>query len=69
MVAYFGEIHPAIIKKLDFKEPNVYGFEIFLKNIPEPKKKIRQNKKIFNYQITQKSERDFAFFVIDKILR
>ena len=32
LLAYFGEIHPAIIKKMDFKEPNVYGLEIFLRN-------------------------------------
>ena len=44
-VAYFGEIHPAIIKKLDFKEPNIYGLEIFLKNISEPNKKTRFTKK------------------------
>ncbi len=64
-LAYFGEIHPAIIKKLDFKEPNIYGLEIFLKNIPEPNKKIRQTKKSFQASDFQKSERDFAF-VIDK---
>ena len=50
-LAYFGELHPAIVKKLDFKEPNIYGLEIFLKNIPEPNKKIRQLKKVFNLQI------------------
>ena len=64
-LAYFGEIHPAIIKKLDFKEPNIYGLEIFLKNIPEPNKKIRQTKRSFQASNFQKSERDFAF-VIDK---
>ncbi len=64
-LANFGEIHPAITKKLDFKEPNIYGFEIFLKNIPEPNKKIRQTKKSFKASDFQKSERDFAF-VIDK---
>jgi phenylalanyl-tRNA synthetase beta chain len=64
-LAYFGELHPAIIKKLDFKDKNVFGFEIFLKNITEPNKKIRQTK--LNYKVSdfQKSERDFAF-VIDK---
>ena len=67
-LAYFGEIHPAIIQKLDFKEPNIYGFEIFLKNIPEPHKKIRQTKKSFQPSDFQKSQRDFAF-VIDKIFR
>ena len=67
-LAYFGEIHPAIIKNLDFKETNIYGLEIFLKNIPEPKKKIRQSKKSFQASDFQKSERDFAF-VIDKIFK
>tara|TARA_X000001036_G_scaffold281213_1_gene261174 strand:+ start:102 stop:2504 length:2403 start_codon:yes stop_codon:yes gene_type:complete len=67
-LAYFGEIHPAIIKKIDFKESNIYGFEIFLKNIPEPNKKIRQTKKSFQPSDFQKSQRDFAF-VIDKIFK
>ena len=67
-LAYFGELHPAIIKKLDFKEPNIYGLEIFLKNIPEPNKKIRQTKKSFKPSDFQKSQRDFAF-VIDKIFK
>ena len=57
-----------IIKKLDFKEPNVYGLEIFLKNLPEPNKKFRQTKKSFKASDFQKSERDFAF-VIDKIFK
>ncbi len=67
-LAFFGEIHPAITKKIDFKEPNIYGFEIFLKNIPEPNKKIRQTKKSFQPSDFQKSQRDFAF-VIDKIFK
>ena len=67
-LAYFGEIHPAIIKNLDFKDKNIFGFEIFLKNIPEPNKKIRQVKKSFQASDYQKSERDFAF-VIDKIFK
>ena len=67
-LAYFGEIHPAIIKNLDFKDKNVFGFEIFLKNIPEPNKKLRQSKKSFQASDYQKSERDFAF-VIDKIFK
>ena len=46
-LAYFGEIHPAIVKKLDFKDKNIYGFEIFLKNIPEPNKKIKTKQKSF----------------------
>ena len=67
-LAYFGEIHPAIIKNLDYKDNNIFGFEIFLKNIPEPNKKLRLSKKSFQASDYQKSERDFAF-VIDKIFK
>jgi phenylalanyl-tRNA synthetase beta chain len=64
-LACFGELHPAIVSKLDFKEKNIYGLEIFLKNIPQPDKKIRISKKNYKASDFQKSERDFAF-VIDK---
>ena len=64
-LAYFGELHPAIIKKIDFKDKNIFGFEIFLKNIPKPNKKLRQTKPNYTVSDFQKSERDFAF-VIDK---
>jgi len=64
-LAYFGELHPAILKKMDFKDRNIFGFEIFLKNIPEPNKKARQTKVNYTVSDFQKSERDFAF-VIDK---
>ena len=64
-LAYFGEIHPAIITNLDFKEKNIFGLEIFLKNIPKPNKKVRVSKKNYIISDFQKSERDFAF-VIDK---
>ena len=67
-LAYFGEIHPAIITNLDFKDKNIFGFEIFLKNISEPNKKLRQGKKSFQASDFQKSERDFAF-VIDKMFK
>ena len=64
-LAYFGELHPAIIISLDFKEKNIFGLEIFLKNIPQPNKKVRISKKNYITSDFQKSERDFAF-VIDK---
>ena len=64
-LAYFGELHPAILKKMDFKDKNVFGFEIFLKNIPNRNKKARQTKINYTTSDFQKSERDFAF-VIDK---
>ena len=62
-LASFGEIHPSIISKLDFKEKNIYGFEIFLKDIPKPNKKLRVLKENFKVSDFQKSERDFAFVI------
>jgi len=67
-LAYFGELHPAIITNLDFKEKNIFGLEIFLKNIPRPNKKVRVSKKNYTPSDFQKSERDFAF-VVDKALK
>jgi len=67
-LAYFGELHPAIITNLDFKEKNIFGLEIFLKNIPKPNKKARVSKKFFFTSDFQKSERDFAF-VIDNTFK
>jgi phenylalanyl-tRNA synthetase beta chain len=67
-LAYFGELHPAIITNLDFKEKNIFGLEIFLKNIPKPNKKVRVSKKNYAPSDYQKSERDFAF-VIDKFFK
>ena len=64
-LASFGEIHPGIVSNIDLKEGNVCGFEIFLKNIPEPPKKYRLTKRNYSVSEFQKSERDFAF-VIDK---
>ena len=64
-LAYFGEIHPSIIKKLDLRTDNVLGFEIFLDNLPETGKKIRETRPQFVYSDYQRVVRDFAF-IIDK---
>jgi len=65
-LAYFGEIHPSIIKKLDLKTDSVLGFEIFLDNIPESRKKIREAKPQFIISDYQKVVRDFAFVIDEK---
>ena len=64
-VAFFGEIHPNIIKKLDIKTESLVGFEIYLDYIKETKKKLKDQKPNYKQSDFQKSERDFAF-VIDK---
>ena len=65
-LAYFGEIHPSIIKKMDLKTENILGFEIFLENIPESRKKIRETKPSFIFSDYQKVVRDFAFVIDEK---
>jgi len=66
-LAYFGEIHPSIIKKLDLRTDNVLGFEIFLDNIPEFRKKIREANPQFIVSDYQKVVRDFAFVIDNNI--
>ena len=65
-LAYFGEIHPSIIKKMDLRTDNVLGFEIFLDNIPHARKKMREEKPQFIFSDYQKVVRDFAFVVDEK---
>jgi len=65
VVAFFGDIHPNILKKLDIKVEALVGFEIFLDNIKQPKKSLKNQKTKYKYSDFQKSERDFAF-VLDK---
>ncbi len=64
-IAYFGEIHPNIVKKLDIKTEGLVGFEIYLDYLKDHKIKLKDQKSNFEYSDYQKSERDFAF-VVDK---
>ncbi len=64
-IAYFGEVHPNISKKLDLKTEAIIIFEIYLNRIKETKKKLKDQKSQYKYSDYQKSERDFAF-IIDK---
>ena len=63
IAAYFGEIHPNILKKLDIKTESLVGFEIFIDNLKLPKKTLNDQKTNFIISDYQKSERDFAFVV------
>lgn len=62
ILAQFGEIHPAILEEMDVKFP-VVGFEIFLQNIPEAKKKSGTEKPFLQLAALQPLSRDFAFVV------
>jgi phenylalanyl-tRNA synthetase beta chain len=63
VAAYFGEIHPNILKNIDLKTESLVGFEILMDNLKLPNKTLNNQKRRFNISDFQKSERDFAFVV------
>jgi phenylalanyl-tRNA synthetase beta chain len=65
LAAYFGELHPNIVKMLDLKTEALVGFEIFIDNLKITKKSLNDQKSKFEVSDYQKSERDFAF-IVDK---
>ncbi|UTP40382.1 phenylalanine--tRNA ligase subunit beta [Phenylobacterium sp. LH3H17] len=58
----FGELHPRIIKALDAEGP-MYGFELVVDSIPEPKKKAAKSKPALELSPLMPLSRDFAFVV------
>lgn len=61
VIAEFGELHPAALKALDVDGP-VYGFEIWVESIPEPKKKGK-TRSAADLPALMPLGRDFAFLV------
>ncbi|MEO0329391.1 MAG: phenylalanine--tRNA ligase subunit beta [Pseudomonadota bacterium] len=62
ILGFFGEVHPMTLETLDVAGP-VCGFEIFLDNIPAPKKKPTRTKPPLVISDLQAVGRDFAFVV------
>ncbi|MES2896035.1 MAG: phenylalanine--tRNA ligase subunit beta [Pseudomonadota bacterium] len=58
----FGELHPRILKALDAEGP-MYGFELVVDSIPEPKKKAAKSKPALELSPLMPLSRDFAFVV------
>lgn len=65
VLAYFGEVHPLVLEKMDVKGP-VAAFEAFLNNAPQTKKK-GSAKPLLSLSPFQPVQRDFAFLVDDKV--
>jgi len=61
LVAQFGEIHPRILKAMDFDGP-IVAFELFLDAIPLPKSRGTAKPKL-DLAALQPLDRDFAFVV------
>ncbi|BDA82526.1 phenylalanine--tRNA ligase beta subunit [Aureimonas sp. SA4125] len=62
VLAEFGEFHPRALKTLDAAGAFA-GFEVFLGEIPEPKKKATRTKPVLSLSSFQPVRRDFAFVV------
>lgn len=65
VLAYFGELHPRVLKALDVKG-QIAGFEVFLEAIPQPKAKAKQagrTRPLLRPSPYQPLDRDFAFVV------
>ena len=65
-IANFGEINPKIVKELDIKNGPIFGFQIFLNNIPVINKQNTEKKIKYAVSNFQKIERDFAFIIEKK---
>ncbi len=64
-LAYFGEIHPKILKEMDVKGP-VVAFELILNAIPAPKQKGTARAAL-QLSDLMTVDRDFAFVIEDKM--
>ena len=64
VLAWFGEIHPSILKALDIKT-RVVAFEVNLDNIPQPRKVQDKARKKLELSPFQAVDKDLAF-VVDK---
>ncbi|WP_455479473.1 phenylalanine--tRNA ligase subunit beta [Bartonella sp. B23] len=64
ILGFFGVFHPATLEKLDVSG-SLCGFEIFLDQIPVPKKKAVKSRSPLKLSPFQMVHRDFAF-VVDK---
>ncbi|MBI1300959.1 MAG: phenylalanine--tRNA ligase subunit beta [Alphaproteobacteria bacterium] len=65
VIAQFGEIHPAILDEMGIKTSAV-GFEVFLQNIPEARKK-GSARSLLELSPLQPLTRDFAFVVKEDV--
>lgn len=64
VLAYFGELHPLVLKALDIKT-NAMAFEVFIDNIPLPRDGKSKAKKKLELSQLQAVDKDLAF-VADK---
>jgi phenylalanyl-tRNA synthetase beta chain len=62
LAAEFGQIHPRVCEKLGVKQA-VFGFEIFVDNLPQPKQKPNKARAKLELSPFMPLTRDFAFLL------
>jgi phenylalanyl-tRNA synthetase beta chain len=65
ILAWFGELHPAVLAKMK-RDEKYAGFEVFLASLPAPKKK-GPRKELLKPSPFQPLSRDFAFVMDEKV--
>ncbi len=66
VLAYFGELHPSVLKKMGVKQ-RVVAFEVYLDNIPEPRATSDKSRKKLELSQFQPVDKDLAFVVDKKV--
>ena len=66
VLAYFGELHPSVTKKIGLKQ-RVYAFEVYMDNIPLPRDAQSKAKKKLELSQFQPVDKDLAFVVDKKV--
>ena len=65
-LAWFGELHPAVLDAMDVRGPLV-GAEVFVANVPQPKTKGDRSRGELNVSDLPAVDRDFAFVVGEEV--
>jgi phenylalanyl-tRNA synthetase beta chain len=66
VLAEFGEVHPAIVQKMEIDGP-VVGFEVFFDRVPRPKPKASRARPPLRASPFPPVDRDFAFVVGEEV--
>jgi phenylalanyl-tRNA synthetase beta chain len=66
VLAEFGALHPGVLKALDVEGP-IYGFELWLEAVPEPKRKATKSRPTWRGSALMPLTRDFAFLTPDAL--
>ncbi|MDA0662472.1 MAG: phenylalanine--tRNA ligase subunit beta [Proteobacteria bacterium] len=66
VLAWFGEIHPSVLREMGVRGP-VVAFEVFLDAVPQPKSRAGKARPLLQSSPYQPVNRDFAFVMADDV--